>query len=344
MNRKIITILLICLVAGILAVALTKYCLRESRSPVSLPKKKIVKKEVASSVPSPTPAIETQTPISVSEKHNEHIMEELQHLEISESVRTITGLYTGRKDYLARMKAMRQLTRNIKDDDTKALVLFLDSRSQGQKDLNLLEFNGVKNDALDVLLKQEKLPDGLGSRLVEMYRDKEHDDVWRDYCVQYFAEYYKQKWPDSANVEKEEPERTEIKSAYWEAVTEKDKTIAGTALIGLESLSRQYKEIYRDRISSNALELANEDTCIEASRITALRICGMMKKMDVLPSARIVAQTGETITLRMAAIATIGDLGDNEDMELVKSLAADPEKRISSIAQSALRRLEKRTK
>jgi hypothetical protein len=68
----------------------------------------------------------------------------------------------------------------------------------------------------------------------------------------------------------------------------------------------------------------------------------MMNRTEVLPTARTLAQTGSTTPLRMAATATIGDLGDKSDIELLESLGAGSEKQIKPIAESALKRLKQR--
>ena len=63
---------------------------------------------------------------------------------------------------------------------------------------------------------------------------------------------------------------------------------------------------YRERIGRKAVEIVKDDGAIEASRI-----CGSMRKTDIMPTARVIAQTGETTALRAAAIATIGELGES---------------------------------
>jgi hypothetical protein len=133
-----------------------------------------------------------------------------------------------------------------------------------------------------------------------------------------------------------------LRKAYQEALKEKDKTMAGTALIAVERLSRDHAEFDRKKVEETALALATDERCGEASRITAMRICGMTGATNVLPSARITAQTGESVTLRMAAIATVGDLGGREDMELLKAMTRSSEKRLKTVAETSLGRLEKR--
>lgn len=271
-------------------------------------------------------------------------IEALGKLNLSPAVRVAIGLDGDRKDYNAREKALRQLTRQLPAEDVKGLLLFLDLQTREQKDLDLRRFSAIKNDILDILSRQDQPPPGLGSQLVKMYRDTGHDNVWRDYCIQYLAGSYDA--TKATGVETNEPDMTrkEIEKAYWEALTEKDKTIAGTALLAVERLSRNHAEFDRKKVEEAALALATDERCGEASRITALRVCAMMNKAEALPSAKIVAQTGESVTLQMAAIATVGDLGGREDVELLKSMARSSEKRISNIASAAVTRLTQRLK
>jgi len=74
----------------------------------------------------------------------------------------------------------------------------------------------------------------------------------------------------------------------------------------------------------------------EPTRITAFSIAASLGNHKALPEARVIAQTGETVTLRMAAITAIGRLGSVSDIELLTSLVLDDEERIRRIAKSAL--------
>ena len=64
-----------------------------------------------------------------------------------------------------RAAALRKLTRTLPADDAKALTMFLDFRA-GEQDpqsrLATLEFEGLTNDALVILLAQKDLPTGAG--------------------------------------------------------------------------------------------------------------------------------------------------------------------------------------
>jgi len=262
---------------------------------------------------------------------------------LSEAVQTIINGTENRANYNDYRVAMLQLTRKLSDDDISALMDFLNQKATDRSDMRAIEFNGVKNDVLDVLLRQETLPKGIGLQLVEMYNDKSFDTMWRDYCVQFIANYYERRWiydESSQTVSKEadakDAEREVIEAVYWDALKETDTTIAGTALLGLNSLSQQDSTIDRERVSQVAVDLLSNPEVGEPTRITAFSIAASLDNQKALPEARVIAQTGETVTLRMVAIAAIGRLGSVSDIELLNSLSLDSEERIRRIAKSAL--------
>jgi len=76
-----------------------------------------------------------------------------------------------------------------------------------------------------------------------------------------------------------------------------------------------------------------------ANRITAIRMCGEQGNDQVLDTARDLAQTGDTTMLRCAAIATLGELGTEEDLALLETYAASTDERIQRIAQNSLEKL-----
>jgi len=139
----------------------------------------------AATAPPPAVAERKSTP---KESRTAALRREIGKLHASEAVRTVIGLGERPGGFNERAAALRKLTRTLPADDAKALTMFLDFRA-GEQDpqsrLATLEFEGLKNDALVILLAQKDLPAGLGGQLVAMSRDAGHDDVWRTYCVQY---------------------------------------------------------------------------------------------------------------------------------------------------------------
>ena len=261
-------------------------------------------------------------------------------LDLSPGVRVIVGLDAA-KDYGGRVTALRGLTRRIAGDDVKALRLFLRLRPEDQPGLEPIELNSVKNDVLEILMQQEAPPEGLGLQMVEMWRDPGSDEMWRDYCVQLMGTYYGATglWEESR---REDPERKAIEAAYAEALAERDKPAAGTALLGMARLSREHGVLDTGGIARAAVEMSADDRCPQGARITALRVCGMMGATDALPPARMLAQTGEIVPLQMAAIATLGEIGEAGDAELLASLSAGSDRRTAATARAARQALERR--
>jgi len=275
---------------------------------------------------------------------------------LSDAVRSIINLSHQKSDYNDYHKPMLGLTRNLSADDVYALMTFLKQKAADHSDMRPIAFNGVKNDVLDVLLRQDKLPDGIGTLLADMYNDKTDDTMWRDYCVQFVANYYERKWiyadspqKDTASEDLVDAEREAVESLYRNALKETDSTIAGTALLGMVSLSRNTEAsppdpescLAPDKIKKTIEDIVLQPECGEPTRITALRLAASLGCDKVLPQARMFAQIGETVTLRMAAIATIGDLGTADDVELLESLTADSEPRIRAFAAKSLKKITK---
>ena len=345
MNKKILLLVVI-----VFVIAVTVFM--SDRRKVVSPAVRVSKPPPARSEPvlskSPVPSVPMSLSHSVRSaavtNRQAGIMDELGKLQISPAVRTLIGLDENAGNKKARQDALKKMTRDLSPDDVKALLLFFDTLYTDQKALPQLVFNALKNDALDVLMRQTKLTTGVGENLTRMFQDKEQDDVWRDYCIQYLAPYYERKWgaaqADRTHID---AEQKAIEDTYWAAIQAKDKTFAGTALLAMESLSRTPGSSFdRKKVEETAVALANDDQCGEAARITALRIAGQIGRTGVLPAARQVAQTGSTTMLRMAAVATVGDLGDKTDLELLQSLANDSENRVRTVADAALKKLKAR--
>jgi len=133
----------------------------------------------------------------------------------------------------------------------------------------------------------------------------------------------------------------------FSALDERDSTIAGTALIGLENLSRTHEEFDRETIVAKASEIALDETASAASRLTALRLASQVSEEKGVESgesaadaARSIAQTGETVLLRSAAIVTLGEVGSHDDRELLESYLLDGNKQIADAAKMALAKMD----
>ncbi len=60
----------------------------------------------------------------------------------------------------------------------------------------------------------------------------------------------------------------------------------------------------------------------------------------MVDAARSLAQTGETVLLRAAAIVTLGEVGTSDDRELLESYAVDDNRQIAAAAKMALEKMD----
>ncbi len=231
---------------------------------------------------------------------------------------------------VAMAAALRQLGNDLDREDMEALCQFL--RERGTPDHPVHMFD-VKNDVMNLLRRQKTSPEKLTSVLLEIFCDKEQDQVLRSYSLQHLA-----LWHDRAPAS----EKLEIEKALWLALDQKECSIPGTALISLKAISQTEPAFDQSKLQRTAATMAKDAGANELTRITALQICGQAQVKEVLPLARELAKTSGSDPLKISAIAALGDLGESKDRVLLKQLAVDSNLRLQPAAVAALKRLEKR--
>ncbi len=302
---------------------------------------------------------------------------------LSDAVKALLGLDGEKQDYNSMGRAISKLSKDLSTDDVAALRDMLTwPNDQFPEGMRPIEINAIKNDILDRLLRQNSLPEGIGLQMVEMASNPENDPVWRDYCVQFMSPFYERSATErvlttesseehngmasntsesssAAGGENEVDELAAVREAMFAALDERDSTIAGTSLIGLELLSRTHDEFDRESIVSSALDIASDESAASASRMTALRLAAGLttqpspaatagKQEDTeyaentASTARLLAQTGETVLLRSAAIVTLGEIGTDADRELLESYTMSEDKQIAHAAHLALQKMDAR--
>ena len=271
---------------------------------------------------------------------------------LSAPVRELLGLDEMARNYNSLERAIGQLSKDLGSDDVAALRDFLMwPNERFPEGMRPIEINAVKNDVLDRLLRQNTLPEGIGLQLVDMASNLGNDPVWRDYCIQFMTPYYERaseefettEYAENTESGKSVDELKLVREAMLSALDEPTATIAGTALIGAELLSRTHEEFDRDTILAKQSKIAADESVSTASRLTALRMSSVtVGDETTADTARLLAQTADTVYMRSAAIVTLGETGSEADRELLESYVQAEDRQIAGAAKLALQKMDAR--
>jgi len=251
---------------------------------------------------------------------------------------------TEARSYRPRINAIHKLDRHLAANNINELYKFLDSYFTNQTDLSLLEFNAVKNDILNVLVRQKNIPAKLGQKLVENYNDVQHDIVWRSYCLQHLRPYYDRKWRGNLKTQSNKSEISEpekIQQTLWNAAKGTNSTLVGTSLKSLERLSQKHSEFDRRKIADWAFKIVKNKEVKAELKTTAVSVCGKLNKKDVLPFAKQFADQSGYLPLRSTSISVIGKLGSLADINFLKKFVKNKNIPIRTSAQTAIQNIEK---
>lgn len=246
---------------------------------------------------------------------------------VSEDVRLIAGAGPSVANYHLRAVAARELGLRLEPRDVEYLFLFLDKKLKDDA-LRPSELNGIKNDVVTMLLRQEQPPESLVGHLLNGFRSDSSDEAWRDYCLQFLPKAH-------ATFARSET-REKILQTLWEATEEKKSTFAGTALLGLRTIKNVTPDaVDVEQLEDRAFEIARDPAVSMPSRISAIQVCGdEAAAMDFVRAIAI--DPSANALLRASAIAKLGRSPSDADRRLLEGLATAADVRLRIAARAAL--------
>jgi hypothetical protein len=261
----------------------------------------------------------------------------LPSVHVPPAMRRITGLDDA--SYVERVD-LADAIKSLNSNELTALLYFLHKHSEHDK-LSLLQFNAVKNQVVLALMRQKPFPQELVSHLVTMYYDDSLDRVWRDYCIQFLGQVYKNTSPTE--------HRRLVKNTIVDALKHK-KDIAGSAIIALDALA-SCNAVNSSSIGDFAYKIAADPDASETVRAPALQIAAKYRHSAALQLARdILSSSGKesvssspsrnhgksSIILQMSALAALGSAGKTaDDLDVLKSHLSDSDIRLRTAARAA---------
>lgn len=211
----------------------------------------------------------------------------------------------------------------------------------------------IANDIMTRILNYETDPQRFSTRFTGLLDDPRQPEVIRDYAVQYLAAWINPRSAraTAASLATPPPEiAAEILHSLAAASTDPDlaqSSIPGTTLMMLIDLTRSSSGVDCSQAIATlspwlAHALAEGSTLSNSTRVSAVSAAGILAPAEFRPVIRRIAyQENGTSSLRLPAIAVLGQAGEAEDLAKLREIAATaPE--LTYAAQDAVVILEAR--
>ena len=210
-------------------------------------------------------------------------------------------------------------------------------------------FFAAKEDVMAALDTAPNPPPELAAALVSLSRDATQLGTTRDYALQHLATLYAnvsrrgQYGALTAEQWRQSPDAAAVRQALWDATAMTQQGTSGTALLSLLRIGRDYPEADLPRLKQTALRLAQDETCGEMTRLTAVSVCGRLGVADALPAVERLATADNASHLRIAAIAALGDLGGKDQLQRLEDMAkTSTDTSVKLAAGATIKRLKNR--
>jgi hypothetical protein len=243
----------------------------------------------------------------------------------------------------SRIQAVRELPEKL--DDASVGQLFRLLRTPQSSDME--SWYLVCNQILETL-RQRELPDGVYTKeLISLVKSPSAHPVIRDYAVQHLA-----LWISGINPASRENDSARAVGAFdamlKQAIRSENGqiTLAGTTLNALTDAALNgtvATDTMRKDLGITALRIlqTKDGSYTSFNRASALQCAVRLSVPDLLPLCRaMLSEPTELSDLRLGSIAALGQIGADEDIELLRSFESDP--RYQFAANAALKRVSKR--
>jgi hypothetical protein len=231
-----------------------------------------------------------------------------------------------------RLAAIDALSTQIDQANLLRLYAFLRSNSI-PKGLQSIHVLALKDELLNVLEKQANPPRELAGVLIDIFNNQKQNALMRDYALQHMAAWYSRA-----------SDKAQLLSRLWTAAQSRENSLPGTALLSLWRISQENpRDVDLKKLAGMALDLASDSEADVDGRLSALQLCGQLGWKDALPVALTVAKSDSTPpNFRMAAIATIGDLGTNGQIATLESIetASSHDSGTATAAKAAIKEIK----
>lgn len=225
------------------------------------------------------------------------------------------------------------------ENGTTRLIDFM-ARGQVPPGMRKNEYLSLANDIYDLLLAEGTAAQQLLDHAFSVIPDTQSEPVWRDYCIQKLAPTLSHPAvaPGSVLPGLDLLERL-IDGEFPE--------LQGVALIAASQLqssdiARRHNVLTPAYLGKQALRCASDAKSPLPDRVTALQIAGRYlpgKTQGYAGSLLAAEQQDTAVMLKISAIATLGQIGNETHLPLIRSYRRSADIRLRKAARVAIERL-----
>ena len=211
-----------------------------------------------------------------------------------------------------RLDSVQALSKNVGLPELDQLDAFLRAEG-GWGGMRPHQIWALKDELMNALQDQAAPSPEFERVLLDILQNERQDAVMRDYAVQHIRAWY----PQSTS-------KPQLLATLWAAARGGDGSLPGTAFLSLWGIWQQFPaDVNRKELGRGALAVAIDPEADIDARISCLQLCGKLGVVEALPFAVEVAEAGKPAMLRMAAIATVGDLGNRSHAPMLKAIKTE---------------------
>jgi hypothetical protein len=190
-------------------------------------------------------------------------------------------------------------------------------------DESLERMASIKNAVMNVLARQQNLPERWEDLLRRMIEDDGQHAVIRAYALQHLFTWYDGRTEPGHPDGSDDQELSNVRQFFWRMVDHPEGSVAATALVGLCHLAGDDLGVDPAEVGAKAsalLERSGVDPLVE---ISAFQVAALVGETGVLTRALEVAEAGPTVASRVSAVAAVGAVGDMDALWRLNRLLDD---------------------
>ncbi len=123
-------------------------------------------------------------------------------------------------------------------------------------------------------------------------------------------------------------------------IQDADSELSGAALLAVRYLAKDQAEFQSPEIAEQAWKIAENSSANELSRISAIQVASMLDSSKGDGSKYVtLAQAGNSMPIRLSAIAALGNSGDQTQREHLTKIVETEKEPLKTAAKHALQNL-----